>query len=352
MNNIFSEDILQNDFFDLIKKDDALIVKLKKNNNVIISSWLNGGICHNMSNIVNQSISGNDYDDLSNGDFVGFQRNKFIDLGLIPEETTGLMTSACMDNYAISSKKYEQLEVTSIVTAWADKNGVKAGDKASFYEYNNHYFTHFGTINVIVIINSNLNDGGLVTAGITATEAKSTVLQDLKVESQYSTNIASGTGTDGLCIISNKDSDNHIENAGKHSKLGELIAKTVREATFEALYLQTFMSFEFQSTVLSRLSRFNISFYDFFKESSDEKLDYASKFYHFNNDLNNVAFVSSIVDLIDEVQVGLLEIKDIEKIVKLLFEAYLSSDINDEKIENVNDILDLLIKSVNHFLLN
>jgi adenosylcobinamide hydrolase len=139
-----------------------------------------------MENVVNLTVDGTDYDDVSDGDFDDFQKNKFKYLGLNPEKTAGLLTSACMDNLAISIKKYEELKVTSIVTAGADKNAVKAGDKASFYEYNNNYFNHFGTINIITLIDANLQDGSLVTASITATEAKSSVLQDLKIESKYS----------------------------------------------------------------------------------------------------------------------------------------------------------------------
>lgn len=346
----YSEEIIDDLFFNVIKKDNSIIINLKNKNNVLISSWLNGGLCHNMTNVVNMSTDEKDYDDLTDGDFENFQKNKFLKLGLNPEKTTGLLTSACMDNCVISVKKYEKLKVTSIVTAGADKNAVKAGDPASFYEYNNNYFNHFGTINIIILIDANLHDGALVTASITATEAKTSVLQDLKIESQYSSHIATGTGTDGICIISNKDSQNHIENAGKHSKLGELIATSIQEATREALYLQTFMSVDFQSTVLSRLSRFNITFDDFYTHTSIDKKEYATKFYYFNNNTQNVAFVSSIINLIDEVNIGLLKLDDILTPVNILLTSYLHLEIENKKIENVEDIIFLLIDSINKYL--
>lgn len=351
MSSDYSEKIIDDSFFDLIKQDGSLIINLKENNNVLISSWLNGGLSHNLKSIVNLTVDAEDYGGLDDGRYDNFQRNKFTDLGLDYENTAGLLTSACMDNYSSSVKKYEQLKVTSIVTAGADKNAVKAGDGASFYEYNNNYFNTFGTINIIVIIDANLDDGALVTASITATEAKSVVLQDLMIESQYSTGIATGTGTDGIAIVSNKNSENHIENAGKHSKLGELIAKSVIEATKEALYLQTFMSEDFQSTVLSRLSRFNVSYEDFYNGVSIDKTDYASEFYYFNNNKENVAFVSSVLNLIDEVNAGLLTLDDIIKPFKMIMKSYLDITV-EEKIENVNDIIDLLIKSINQYLFN
>ena len=349
----YSEKIYQSNFFDILKKDDSIIVNLKKENNVLISSWLNGGLVYNQNSIINHSLSGEDYIKLSDGDYDDFQKCKFKQLNLDYENTSGLMTSACMDNYAISTKKYEQLEVTSIITAGADKNGVKAGDKASFYEYDNNYFTHFGTINIILLINANLHDGALVTASITATEAKTSVLQDLKLESQYSTHIATGTGTDGIAVISNKNSSNHLENAGKHSKLGELIALSVQESLRKALYLQTFMSTDFQSTVLSRLSRFNIYFDDFYEKSvTNNKLEYASKFYEFNKNKANVVFVSSIINLIDEVQLNLLSLDDVENMVKLLINNYLGVDVSNKKIKEMNDVFDLLVDSINCYLFN
>ena len=347
----YSEKIISDSFFNIIKMEDSLVINLKNNNNLLISSWLNGGICHNFENVVNLTVDGTDYDDLLNANFDNFQKKKFLNLGLNPDKTAGLLTSACMDNYAISVKKYEELKVTTVVTAGADKNAVKAGDKASFYEYNNKYLTHFGTINIITIIDANLEDGSLVTAAITATEAKTSVLQDLKIESQYSSGIATGTGTDGICLISNKNSTNHLENAGKHSKLGELIAKSVYEATKEALYLQTFMSEDFQRTVLSRLSRFNITFDDFYNQvSSLDKSVYLERFYYFNKNSENVALVSSILNLIDEVQLGLLDLKDILNPVNILLTSCLQVSIENKKIESIEDILDLLINFINQYL--
>ena len=62
---------------------------------------------------------------------------------------------------------------------------------------------------------------------MTLTEAKTVALNNLRIPSQYSNNYATGTGTDGVTIFSNIDSDNKLSNAGKHSKLGELIGNNV-----------------------------------------------------------------------------------------------------------------------------
>ncbi|RAP46299.1 MAG: hypothetical protein BZ136_07745 [Methanosphaera sp. rholeuAM74] len=348
MDDYFSSLIFESDFFDVELRDNAVVVYLKSSNNVLSSSWLNGGYFEDATSIINQSLTTDDYSFVEHNGSEAFQKKRMSELGLDSSNSMGLLTSASMDNVSISTKEYKNLSVTSIVTAGADKNGVKAGDTASFYEENNKYYPNTGTINIITLIDANLDAGGLVTASITLTEAKTSVLSDLKVESQYSNFIATGTGTDGLSVVSNKDSDNHLENAGKHSKLGELIASSVREALFDALYLQTFMSYEYQSTVLSRMSRFNVFFDDFFEKSGfTSKVDYASMFYEVNKDNSTVSVVSSILNLVDEVNVGLLELNDVAGTIVYLLDRICPS--NEKKgLSSVDDVIGLIVSTLNN----
>lgn len=351
MSKRYSEMVFSSDLFDVIKQDAALIVHLKKDNNLLISSWINSGYQENMDYVVNQTLDGEDYDEMIAMDYATFQKKCMNNLGLNPLKSTGITTSACMDNHAISTQEYNDLKVTSIVTAGADNNGIKAGDPSSFYEYNHNYKLNIGTINIITIIDANLEPGALVTASITATEAKTSVLQDLKLESQFSTNIATGTGTDGICIVSNKSNGNHIENAGKHSKLGEIIAKSVQEATRKALYLQTEMCIEYQKSVLNRLSRFNIDFDTFYNKTTDiSKIDYAIKFNDFNNNVGNIAYVSTIINLIDEVQTNLLDLDEVIIPIKSILELF-SHPVDNRKLNSIEDILDYLIDSINNSIL-
>lgn len=351
MNEQYFEKILSTDFFDVVKKEAAIIINLKRENNLLISSWINSGYQENMKHVVNQTLDGTDYDEMIASDYSTFQKYCMERLGLNPLKSTGITTSACMDNHSISTCEYEDLKVTSIVTAGADNNGARAGDKASFYEHNHNYKLNCGTINIIIIINANLEPGTLVTASITATEAKTSVLQDLKLESQYSTKIATGTGTDGICIISDKSSGNHIENAGKHSKLGELIAKSVQKATYDALYLQTEMCAEYQKSVLNRLSRFNIDFDTFYDKTVNvDKLDYAVMFGKFNSNIQNIAYVSAIINLIDEVQSHLLTIDDVSESILGIMNLFLENISYDMTFESIGDILDYLIESINNTL--
>lgn len=347
----YSEKIYETDKFILSIVDNALVLELLDKNSLLISSWHNGGYNENMSYVVNQSLTPIDYPIIEKISNEKFQIKRFKELGLNPEKSTGLITSAAMDNYAISTKTYEKLSVTSIVTAGADKNAVKAGDPASFYEYNHNYKTIGGTINIITYINANLEPGALTTASITMTEAKTSVLEDLKIESQYSNKIATGTGTDGLCVISDKSSHNHLENAGKHSKLGELIANSIRDALYEALYLQTYMCPEYQKTVLSRLSRFNVSYDDLFDQSlEDDILIYSELFYDFNKSGDKIAWVSSVINLIDEVQSDLLTLSDVSKTIINLTNVSLKQNKKSAEFKSIDETITYLIESINEYL--
>jgi adenosylcobinamide hydrolase len=332
--------------------DNAIVLKLNTNNNLLISSWHNGGYHENMDYVVNQSLIPSDYSIIEKINNNNFQIKRFEELELNPDKSTGLITSANMDAYSIVTKKYKELSVTTIVTAGADKNAVKAGDAASFYEYDNDYQIIVGTINIITFIDANLEAGGLTTALITITEAKTSVLEDLKIESNFSTHIATGTGTDGVCVISNKSSNNHLENAGKHSKLGELIGNSVREAVFEALYLQTGMCAEYQKTVLSRLSRFDVSFDDLYSKTNGmDIVDYAQIFYEFNKNVKYISWVSCVINLIDEYQMGLLDMNEITDSIFILTNAFLNIDKKIVRFESINQIIDYVIDSINCFLI-
>jgi len=90
----------------------------------------------------------------------------------------------------------------------------------------------------MVFMNQELAPCALVRAVKMATEAKTSVLEELHVPSRYSEGLATGTGTDQIAIASLRTDRKPLRGAGKHVKLGELLAKAVRAALFQALSLQ------------------------------------------------------------------------------------------------------------------
>ncbi|HIE32749.1 MAG TPA: adenosylcobinamide amidohydrolase [Thermodesulfobacteriaceae bacterium] len=172
--------------------------------------------------------------------------------GLSPEETALLGTAANMALAGFARKTFRGLTVFCAATAGVESNAGRAGDPASFYEEDGRFIKisdesslnkaptcdRGGTIVLMVFVNHALTPGALVRAVKMATEAKVTVLEELHVASRYSCGRATGTGTDQIAVAALECGRRPLSGAGKHVKLGELIALSVREALFQALALQ------------------------------------------------------------------------------------------------------------------
>jgi adenosylcobinamide hydrolase len=161
----------------------------------------------------------------------------FRSLQLDPKDTAMLVTGVDMDNFSYKYSQYGDLKIGCFVTAGTKGNALRVGVDKAQSEGPGRSPSYPGTINVILFTNANLTDGAMAMAMINITEAKAGALQDLKVHSVYTPeNIATGTGTDGIIVVSGKGPD--AASTSGHLKIGELIGKTVREAVIEALQKQ------------------------------------------------------------------------------------------------------------------
>jgi adenosylcobinamide amidohydrolase len=175
-----------------------------------------------------------------------------------------------MNLLVVKEKIFNDLTVVAAVTGGVESNAGRAGDPAYGYEDFEGYQslsplttadsfdTKEGTINIMLFISKPLTPGALIRTIITATEAKTMALQELNVNSRYSDGLASGTGTDQIAVASmNLEDYRPLTNAGKHSKLGELIGKAVKSAVREVLVRQNGMSVDRQCSIKIHLERFN-----------------------------------------------------------------------------------------------
>ena len=103
---------------------------------------------------------------------------------------------------------------------------------------------------------------------MTATEAKTAALQELMASSRYSEGIATGSGTDQIAVVCDRGSELRLTDAGKHSKLGELIGRCVLAAVKRALGNWAGMTPESRMDALIRLDRFRIP-PDFYIDAAD-----------------------------------------------------------------------------------
>jgi adenosylcobinamide amidohydrolase len=245
------------------------------------------------------------------------------ELGLDPETSAGISTAAQMENVSIKTESHNELSVTAIVTGGVEVNGGRVGDAAFWDELEEQKkaqgcvsesdnCTAHGTINIILYIDACLSEDALTRALVTCTEAKTAALQELAAPSRYSHGLATGSGTDGSIIVANADSRLHLTNAGKHSKLGELIGRAVKAAVKEALFLQTGLSPENQHDILKRVDRFGItedSLWARYSARAKDRMNRAMFSHHmhtlFREDIP-LTFVALYVHLLDELDWGLI----------------------------------------------
>lgn len=314
---------------------DTIFVKFSVKRNGISTSKLNGGFSSSFKSVFNHHLSQENIDFLENHDLRDYLIQHCESLNIDSSYSTGLTTLAKMNHVSIVSKSFKSIDVTAITTAGVRTNAARAGDPAAYYEENGK----FGTINTIILINPNLGYETLLDAFMSATEAKAVALDDLKIPSQYSNGYATGTGTDGLCIFSNLESDNILTNAGKHSKLGELIGQCVAESVKKAIKKQVWISPKSQSNALVRLNRYTLDINEFYDTLNCDKEEFIRHLQKEMKKQDNVAIASSVLNLIDEVGCGL-----IKKEVALM--------LADSIIENCSSysIKQLLEYWANHFL--
>jgi len=163
-----------------------------------------------------------------------------------------LMTGADMDNLSVIEKGFKEMKVTTLVTAGVLSNAVRMSkDEGQFYEP--------GTINIIILTNMKLSKRAMTRAIIAATEAKSAALADMDIRSTYTplVNQATGTGTDNVLVVQGQGMP--VENAGGHSKMGELIGKAVYSGVNAAILKQNKISSN--RHIFQRLKERNISLY-------------------------------------------------------------------------------------------
>ena len=316
---------------------DTILINFTLNRNGVSTSQLNSGTNDLYKSVFNQHLSQEKIDYLVDHDVCEYLINECNNLDIDSEFATGLVTLAEMKNVSIVTKAFKGTEVTAVVTAGVRTNATRAGDPSSYWEENGEF--HFGTINIILLTNVCLDKSTLLEAFMTATEAKTVALNDLRIPSQYSNGFATGTGTDGLAIFSNTDSENKLTNAGKHSKLGELIAATIIEAIPKAISKQVWITKKSQSNALVRLNRFKLDINEFYKELDCDKFEFIKQLRIDARKQDNVAITTSILNLIDEYENGLIQ----------KHEAYeLALKIKEES--NSNPIKKILEYWINYFI--
>ena len=235
------------------------------------------------------------------------------------ENCATLGTAANMHNAAIVQERFRNLEVVAVCTGGVEGNAGRAGDPASVVETAEGFerlppantIPGPGTINTLLFISKPLIPGALTRCIMTATEAKTAVLQELVVNSRYSDGLATGTGTDQIAVAAMEGDGPPLTSAGKHAKLGELIGRAVCEAIKGTLARQNNLTPVGQCSLKIHLERFGIkraglidTICAFLDQNQAELL--RANFLAFEHDPLTVAAVAALVHLRDKITWGVL----------------------------------------------
>lgn len=239
--------------------DKSIVICFKGERKVLSTSIYNGGYHEDFVAVYNYDAKlgeGMPCEMLADN-YVEHMRLVSQRLGLNPDKVSGMGTAASMENVAIETLHFEELTVTAIVTGGIETNGGRVGDPAEYYKPLEKP-VKYGTINIMLVLDCDLDPGTLARALVTCTEAKTAAIQELMDGSKYSCGLATGSGTDQTMLVCNAESKLLLDGAGKHSKLGELIGKTVLAAVKKALAKQSGLTPKMQHNAFRRLKRFGV----------------------------------------------------------------------------------------------
>ena len=255
---------------ELHREDKILYARLLSPHRVISTCQVAGGIREDLEYLYNhQSCEPTAHhsvaSDIIKKDKAAYREEICQRHHLDPEKCATLGTAANMRYAAIKKYSFRELTVAAVCTGGVETNAGRTGDPASYYEHGGVFEKvekkqpeAAGTINTLLFINQELTPGTLARTIMTATEAKTAVLQELGVPSKYSDGHATGTGTDQIGVACRLNSGIPLTSAGKHSKLGECIGRAVHDAVKETLAQQNGLLPQTQRTVTALLERFGV----------------------------------------------------------------------------------------------
>ena len=328
--------------------DNSIVICFQGKRNVLSTSLYNGGYHEDFTAIYNYDAKPKNGlpCEVLNVDYVEYMRLVSQRLGLDADKVSGMATAASMENVAIESMSFEELTVTAIVTGGIETNGGRVGDPADYYKPLEKP-VKFGTINIMLVMDCALDPGTLARALVTCTEAKTAAIQELMDGSKYSTGIATGSGTDQTMLVTNAESKLILDGAGKHSKLGELIGKTVMKAVKRALAQESGLSPSLQHNAFRRLKRYGVqpktTWEEFHAENTAViKPRYLEAAEKLAREETMLTYTSLYVHLLDQCAWELISLQEMREAGQSLLDI-LAAKYNVEKVEFGDTDIDAML---------
>lgn len=260
------EHLLETASFNLRRSGRFLIADLKQPHRVLSTSVRQGGQLDEVRHLLNhQSCEGTGHHErhrvVSGTGLEAYHERVCEEAGLPPEQTAVMGTAANMNYAAIGREADDDLTVTAVVTAGVEGNATAAGEPANWRETAagiEKVPAYAGTINTMLLVSHPLTPAALARAVVTMTEGKSAALQRLAVPSRLAADLATGTGTDQYCLAAPLSDAPALTSTSPHMKLGELIGRTARDATIEALRWQNGLEASYTRGLFHALGRYGV----------------------------------------------------------------------------------------------
>jgi len=338
----------------LLRQGRAMIVMLPNDGfRVLSSGFTNGGFMESPLAVVNITGMGGkpEYTCMEEGldthDRVNYRYAE--KLGLDADRTVFQGTAASMDNAAVSEMtSADGIKVAYVVTAGIRHNGGRAGDPTTYDESEFLYDEKPGTIITILAIDADLSDGDMFKVMLMATEAKSCVIQELQAKSLYSKGIATGSGTDQVAVIVNKQSPNKITGITKDSELAKTLAQCMKDALRKAFDRQTGMNPQSQWDPLLLMSRRGLVPLEI-REEMRFPATYAelmAALGQLSGDRYNTAVITALLNIADDIDNGLVDEKTGVDLAREICEELVLDEQDDPvvrlRLDDADNMHDLL----------
>lgn len=259
-------EVLSRFSFAAVRRSGRFIaVDLATPHRTISTSARNGGQTEHLRHLINhQSCEGSGhaavFEFISKRGEEAYHDAVCAQIGLPADDCAVMGTAANMNYATVVTRGYGDVQASAVVTAGVQTNATCAGDPAMWSETDAGFGgTNSGTINIMLLLNAPLTMAALSRVVSVMTEAKSAALARLAVPSCYSSELATGTGTDQYCVAAPVEGRKALTSASPHTKLGEIVGCAVRDATLEALRWQNGLEPSFTRGLLHALGRYGVT---------------------------------------------------------------------------------------------
>jgi adenosylcobinamide amidohydrolase len=205
---------------------ETLVLSFPRPMNVVSWALLNGGFRSDVTHIINHRVVTRETEELPTKTL----RRVVVRLNL-KGTVVGMMTAVDIRRHSVSRITHEDLQACAVATAGC-ANLATAGETGNFVEGKSQPMC-VGTINLIVTVNYGFTHEAMLEALAVVTEAKVKAVFEAGLRSKANSELATGTGTDCVAIVSGPERRYQI--CGKHTKWGELIGRASLESVRAAL---------------------------------------------------------------------------------------------------------------------